>query len=230
MKLLAAAAYGMMGTVLILTKSRGGYLAGAIGFTTILLYTRRTKLALGLVVALMGVGVWLSQDAVPRGDAIVGRIADPGTWEFRQEVWRIAIWMIGDFPFTGIGMGTFNQVATRLYPFPPTDNPGAHNLYLQVGVDLGVIGLVAFLALLALALALANAAVRISGSNGNDPLHILTIGAFASLAGYCAHGLIESGVWGTRAAIVPWLVIGLAVSLYSLVRTYDQGIERSLHL
>ncbi len=58
--------------------------------------------------------------------------------------------MLQDFPFTGIGMGTFTQVADRLYPFflyAPGTVEHAHNLFLQVGVDLGLPGLIAWLAI-----------------------------------------------------------------------------------
>jgi putative inorganic carbon (HCO3(-)) transporter len=51
-------------------------------------------------------------------------------------------------------MGTFSQVANAMYPFflagPDADIPHAHNLFLQVAVDLGLPGLVAWLASLLL--------------------------------------------------------------------------------
>lgn len=53
--------------------------------------------------------------------------------------------MVADFPFTGAGMGTFNDVGALLYPFYEVNNPGTHNWYLQVGVDLGIPGLITLL-------------------------------------------------------------------------------------
>ena len=48
--------------------------------------------------------------------------------------------MIQDFPFSGIGAGTFESVANVLYPFflagPDAKIPHAHNLLLQVAVIL----------------------------------------------------------------------------------------------
>ena len=61
-----------------------------------------------------------------------------GGLDGRLEVWSRALFMTQDFPFTGIGMGTFRQVANAMYPFflagPDADIPHAHNLFLQVAV------------------------------------------------------------------------------------------------
>ena len=56
--------------------------------------------------------------------------------------------MIRDYPFTGIGLDTFRLVAQNEYPyfnyaFNQTEHP--HNIFLQAGVDGGVLGLLALL-------------------------------------------------------------------------------------
>ena len=43
-------------------------------------------------------------------------VASHSAW-MRLEIWSRAIYMLQDFPFTGIGMGAFRQVANLLYPF-----------------------------------------------------------------------------------------------------------------
>jgi O-antigen ligase len=64
----------------------------------------------------------------------------------RWQVWTRALLMIRDYPFTGIGLDTFRLVAQNEYPyfnyaFNQTEHP--HNLFLQAGVDGGVLGLLA---------------------------------------------------------------------------------------
>ena len=109
-------------------------------------------LALPLVAVAAGLGAW---------QIGFGRVADAalasqalGGADQRVEIWSRALYMLQDFPFTGIGMGAFRQVANLLYPFflagPDAEIPHAHNIFLQVGVDLGLPGLVAWLALLIL--------------------------------------------------------------------------------
>ena len=71
------------------------------------------------------------------------------TLDGRQEIWSQAIYMIQDFPFTAIVMGSFGNVVDLLNPFFLTA-PGTvlqtHNLLLQVTVDMGTPGLIAWLA------------------------------------------------------------------------------------
>ena len=70
--------------------------------------------------------------------------------EGRVEIWSRAIYMIQDFSFTGIGMGSYMDVADLLYPFflaAPGKIDHAHNLFLQVAVDLGIPGFIAWLSI-----------------------------------------------------------------------------------
>lgn len=207
-------ACGLMGLVLVLTKSRGGYLAGAAGALAVLWLGRRRVLASVLTLLVLGIGLWLLTSVNQQAPEVVEGVADPGTWAFRQEVWRIAIWMLRDFPFTGVGMGAFNNVATRLYPFPDVSNPSAHNLFLQVGVDLGLLGLIAFLAVVLLTLSMGWMTVRALAQGGDRELWPAAVGAWAGFVALLAHGLVDVTVWGTRAGFVPWLVIGLIVALH----------------
>jgi putative inorganic carbon (hco3(-)) transporter len=59
--------------------------------------------------------------------------------------------IIQDFPFTGMGMNVFRKVVPVLYPLfligPDIDIGHAHNEFLQAALDLGIPGLIAFLAL-----------------------------------------------------------------------------------
>ena len=107
----------LMSIILILTKSRGGYSAAAIGILIVLWCSKRRILAFLLTLVTAGIALWLVAGAGKQGETLAGDLADAGTLAFRQQVWRIAFWTIGDFPFTGVGMGTFNDVAARLYPF-----------------------------------------------------------------------------------------------------------------
>ena len=124
--------------------------------------------------------------------------------------------MLQDFPFTGIGMGTFRQVASLLYPFflagPDAEIPDAHNLFLQVGVDLGLPGLIAWLALLILVV-WASWRVYWRGRAAND-LRLAGLGAglLASQAALVVHGLTDAATWGSRPAVIVWAIWGLAMA------------------
>ncbi len=74
-----------------------------------------------------------------------------GDWDGRLEIWSCAVNLMRDFPFTGIGMGAFQELAERFYAYDiyaPEHIPHAHNLFLQVTLDLGIPGIVAWLSIL----------------------------------------------------------------------------------
>ena len=138
-----------------------------------------------------------------------------GCRELPVELWQRAIYMIQDFPYTGIGLGTFSRVAPVLYPFfligPDVTVPHSHNMFLQAGVDLGIPGLVAFIALLTAISFTAVEAVRMAKSTEFGPL---AIGLFGGFLVYLTHGLLDYVTHSTKPGIVIWAIIRLIVALY----------------
>jgi len=143
----------------------------------------------------------------------------------RIEIWSRAIYAIQDFPFTGVGMGTFEQVVAVLYPLflnPAGTVPHAHNLFLQVAVDLGLPGLIAYLSLLGLAFFGGLSAYRTFRRREELALSGLCAGCMAGLVGMCMHGLIDAATWGgIKLAFLPWTVMGLVVALHRLAEDED---------
>lgn len=200
--------------VIGLTSSRGAWIAvaGALLLMGALRW-RYGWLAVPGAALAAGLAVWRSGglrvlDAVTRAGAL-------GGFDVRLEIWSRASYMIQDFPFTGIGMGTFRQVANLLYPFflagPDAEIPHAHNLFLQVAVDLGVPGLLAWLALFMLACVLAWQTYRGGRTSGDRWLAGLGAGLLGSQVALVIHGLTDAAMWGTRPAIVVWALWGLTM-------------------
>ncbi|MCZ7671669.1 MAG: O-antigen ligase family protein [Chloroflexi bacterium] len=181
---------------------------------------RRRWLAVGLagvtvVIAILLLTTFNTSTLVPES---ASGITDPSTMDFRLEVWRIALWMMSDFSFTGAGMGAFNDVGMRLYPFAENHNPGAHNVFLQVGVDLGIPGLIIYIAWLILALFMAWQTMKWAEKLADRELRTMMVGVFAGLIGYSAHGLIDSGLSWTLVSFMPWVVVAFIVAAHNIVR------------
>jgi len=213
----STAAFMTLG-VLVLTKSRGGWIAGAV--VVFLVLVRHWRSILWLVPALpLGLGVLVGYGELPTLLEWISTSGAVSGWDRRVEIWSRALYMIQDFPFTGIGTGTFQSVANVLYPFfligPDAGIPHAHNLCLQVAVDLGIPGLVAFLAMLLLAFRSVFESVRIYTRAGSRELAAVAWASLASLAGMLTHGVVDASTWIVgRGAFIPWLVMGLVIALY----------------
>lgn len=208
---LAAAAALLMGIAFLLTRSRGGYLAAAASIILLLWWMSWRKTAvLFTLLAFIG-AIWLATAVTPTAHQ---EITDTSTMAFRLHVWRIASNMIADFPFTGAGMGTFNDVASRLYPFPPNTNPSTHNLFLQIAVDLGLFGLIAYTSLVLLTLYMGSRALQLVRRRQDKGSVAVIAGSLAGFIGMLLHGLVDNTVWGTRMAFIPWLVVGLITAVF----------------
>ena len=147
-----------------------------------------------------------------------------GTSQSRFELWQRAIYMMQDFPYTGIGLGTFSRVAPVMYPFflagPDAVIPHAHNLFLQMGVDLGLPGFVAFIALIIAFSFTALQAIRLAKGSEFEPL---AVGLFCGFIVYLIHGLLDNVTFSTKPGTVIWVIMGLTVALWLKLRAPVQG-------
>ncbi len=198
-----------------LTQSRGAILGTAAGILALGIWRERraawliVALGLGLIVAvLLGQGNTLI-DFLLRMDAKSGTLAS------RLEVWQRGIWMVQDFPLTGIGIGTYNEIAHSLYPFfiagPDEVVAHAHNNLLEVAVDLGVPGLVAFVGLLAGFVILALRAYRAVPA---PEIRALLVGLVCGMLAHQVFGLTDAFILGTKPGVLLWVFMGLAVAIY----------------
>ncbi len=193
-----------MAAAVAVTLSRGAYLGLAAGLAVLLIL--RWPKAGTLLVAASGLAAWLwGQDALQwmayRMDT------GGGNWAGRVEIWRRAVIMIYDFPLTGIGMGNFPDAIELLYPLSATPGnpmPHAHQLFLQIAVDVGVPGLLAWLAIwLPLVFVGVRTFVRQKSLRG------WLAGLLAAQAVLLVHGCFDAVTWGTRPAVILWVVWGL---------------------
>jgi putative inorganic carbon (HCO3(-)) transporter len=213
-------------SILILTQSRGGYIAFGVGLWLTLWLSGRRRWAIGLTLVAMLLAVWL----VTRPPVGMDKELDPteaaldaSTWAFRQRVWQVAIQMIGDFPLTGVGIGTFNAVAEALYGFSAPKNPQAHNLFLQAALDLGLLGLVSLLAIFLLVIWAAVHAYGRFEASQEPILRAVAIGGLSGVVSIITDGLVDTGTWGSKGAFILWIVIGLLVALHNLALPRSPG-------
>ncbi|MBI5564650.1 MAG: O-antigen ligase family protein [Chloroflexi bacterium] len=197
--------------VLILTRSRNGYLAAAAALTIILL-VRWPRLLRVLPICLLAgaislyfIGPRVVLEELSSGDLLNGL-------DGRLELWSRGLYALSDFPFTGIGIGTFDRVIPVLYPLftigSDIQGMNAHNLFIQIGLDLGLPGLIAYLALsintvVLLAQVLRKRAAALDWA--------LAAGALGGLVAMFVHGIFDAPLWGSKAAFLPWLLMALAV-------------------
>lgn len=226
--------------VFIMAQSRGGYIglaAACLGMAFLALPPRGRWIALGLLalggiaagVALSRIGLAPLQNWIMGSPLAEGSALSLNTLEGRVEIWSRAIYGLQDFPFTGMGMNTFREVVHVLYPLflvaPDVDLGHAHNEFLQAGLDLGLPGLIALLALyLGAFWMLVDVWKRTHNSQLATPNSLtatfplqqaIVLGLGGGLAAHLLYGLTDTVALGAKPGFLFWMLLGLIAGLHA---------------
>lgn len=206
---------------LIATSSRGGILALGVGSTIVIVFfipTRwRVVLAVGLVTLVL-IAIAFGMRSV-NNDVMGDTLGLTG----RVEIWSRAMIAIGDFPLTGMGINSFRQVVQTIYPLfaipADIDLAHAHNHLLQVALDIGLPGLVAYVSIWIISTALLWEARSKLVRHGmtDDPNYSLIAGLAGALVAGWVFGIFDAVSLGSRPSFMWWMLIGLTGSVYYAV-------------
>jgi len=237
--------------VFALTQSRGGYIAFAVTglvLVLIMLPPRARQLTVAALAILAVVALVVVARVGPNAalHRLLGgsRSADLAlsldTLEGRVEVWSRALYAIQDFPLTGMGMNTFRHIVPVLYPLflvgPDFDIAHAHNEFLQAALDLGLPGLVAFLALyigafwmLAEIWRIADGRRQVSDGESSalmlctpQTLRALVLGLGGGLFAHLIYGMTDAVALGAKPGVLFWMLLGLIAGLFDQARRNHQ--------
>ena len=222
--ILAVAAAGVMILPLLLSKSRAGLLAGGFSIVFLLWFCHYRKLAIAITLILVTGSLFALYTVVQIDGQASNNVVDSGAFLFRLRVWEISVMMLKDFPFTGVGFGLFNETAAQMYPafLGMSENPGAHNLFFQIGADLGLIGLIAMMSIYILALYMGRESIRIFATREEIIPWAMSAGLTTGLIAILLHGITDINVWGTRGTFAPWMVMGLIGGIYASTRLANE--------
>jgi putative inorganic carbon (HCO3(-)) transporter len=130
-------------------------------------------------------------------------------------MWQAAIGMVRDRPLLGHGLNRFMAIYLDYWVGGQHQPRYAHNCYLQMAAETGLVGLAAFLALLwTLVAHLAAGARRLTSKE-----QILLLGLLGGLLVFAAQAAIDTNFYALRQAALFWTLAGLAVGLRESLET-----------
>ncbi|MEZ4514942.1 MAG: O-antigen ligase family protein [Chloroflexota bacterium] len=209
---------GLLGGLLVATLSRGGIAACGLALLVVLAVRFRWGRWLLLEVAIAATIVFFYYNL---DDLILAssQSADPLALAGRLEIWSRALYGIADFPFTGMSMNGFRRVVHILYPLflipPDTDIGHAHNHLLQAALDLGIPGLIAYLAIWVTSAALLWQSWRTAA---DKMTRFVALGLMGSLAAGWLFGMLDAIALGARPGFIWWLLLALVVGVHDAMR------------
>ena len=191
---------------LLLTQSRGGLLA-FVAMLMVSAYmlapdrkTRMRRLAVLLVACLLAVAVagFFFQR--------LGEI-DDYTAVSRLAIWGGAFTVFARSPVVGAGFGNLRPLMGGLLGLPEGWMGDAHNLYLELLAESGLLGFMAFALLIVCALHAAKKCVR---QSQGDFERLIDIAVFAAVCGVLVHGTVDYLFHTTpQVAALFFLVLGI---------------------
>lgn len=205
-RLLLAGGLFTTALALLFTFTRGAWLAalGAL-FCGALARGRRGAIAVGGAVAVGGAALLFSGGSVWRR---VLSIPDLQANAERLQIWRANLAMLAERPLTGFGFGNHDEFMEPYYAahVQSAMRDHAHNSFLQIAVDAGLLGLTAWLVLCAVLLRMGWRAQR---SARAEPERHLLFGAWLALQGFLLGGLTQHNFGDAEVVIVWWSLAAL---------------------
>lgn len=192
---------------LLKTSSRGAWLGFLIG-TIIYLFFYRKKISLIIPLAIV-----LFITLFPHGfDRIMSLFAmEKNTvWE-RAQLWKGTWEMVKVHPFLGFGINTFS----RYFPiFKPENYPDlryAHNSYLQMWSEIGLLGLSAFLSVIFTVLRITLRGMKKKVQKNAEGLILL--GLIAGYAAFLIQSGLDTNLFSLKLTAFFWVMTAYLVSL-----------------
>jgi O-antigen ligase len=192
---------------LVFTLSRGAWLVFFFSFVLLGLWLDKRVIIILLII------VCITPVVVPSVYNRVAYMLSPEYIQSSSQGGRIALWSQaidywqGD-PVVGLGMGRFGG-GVAIANFPQSAY-SVDNFYIKLAVELGLIGLSAFIYLLLSALRLAKTALE---RTGDRHLRKVGTGILTGLIGVMGHNMVENMFEFPLMAVYFWFFLGILVVL-----------------
>jgi O-antigen ligase len=227
-----AATLGVFG--LLLAQTRSSWLGGLVALAVLGLWAWRTappgsvarmrhQIVVPLIIAVGAIGLFVvifrTAPMVPARVATLRNAARDPSLEWRLERWKGAWRLIRQQPLFGWGIGTFplEQARTVKGAVPrelilrlgPTLAEEAHNEYIQVGAEMGILGLALYLWVLGAFFVAGGRALR---ERPNGFRKLVLMGCLAGMAGQAVDALSNPAWRFADVSFLFWLLMGLGMA------------------
>lgn len=208
-----------------MTRSYGGLLTLLAGVVALILILPRSLSTLKkyLIASLVVVAVIVIFGIFQQGK--IQRFFDSSqrnSLQTRQQIWQVSAGLVGQHPLWGVGFGNFEKpyrtLAFSLYQ-PPLEweVPSAHNLFLNLWLETGLLGLIAFVWLVAVffkrAASLLRASLARERAKINSAGTIVARGVMVAMLSIVMYGLVDTPYFKNDLSIQFWFIVGMWVVL-----------------
>lgn len=194
---------------LLLTASRGAWLA----FLTSGLFMSIWLRGLNVFLIVLGIFVLITHIFYPSfvKEKLIKFFVFSDTSSIeRKFIWQTGWKMFVSRPLIGVGLGTFmfnfKKFIANDYKYAASY---AHNCYLQMASEIGLIGLAAFLLILA---SFFHSGIKALNTHEKKFSWYVLLASLAAISGYCVHMAVDTILYSLDLGMLFWLVLGIGVA------------------
>ena len=192
---------------LLFTRARGAWLGFIVGLFFVCLFSG--KKALFTAVAFLIILVLFSPAIIKNQFKSFATLSGDTSTEDRIVIWETGGRMFKDRPFLGHGLGTFMNVFSRYKPENYSWVVYAHNCYLQIIAEMGIVGLLIFLWF---AFVLIKDAIFKLIKCRDKFLKAFLTGLIGGVLAYLVHSFFDTNLYSLPLAVLFWAFAGLAAA------------------
>ncbi len=207
---------------LLMTYSRGGWLGFVVAALIFVMYfmahvSWRVRVACFFLVLVGIIGLSMLPRVISRigqnrpvyHETVMGRVLSAvelkkGSTPIRFGLWREAGEIMRDYPVTGCGLNTYSDVA-RAYKQFEGGGIYPHNSYLQMAAEIGVPGLLAFLAVVGIFF-------QMTYRYCHRHRDFLAAGMAAGVLGFLIHAFFDTHLYSLQMVTLFWVGLGVTTA------------------
>lgn len=219
-------------TGILVSLSRGGLLGAGCALLLAIVLGGRWRgrvLAICGTLAVLAVGYFAFVASLPAKQRVLDVSAEGGTG--RLDLWTVGLRMIEAHPLSGIGSGQFPVSSVHYLLRPGLIQNGAfilstpkvaHNTYLNIIAELGVVGGVLFIGMIVFSLGCALVAIRRLVRARDERMEILVRGYVVSVGGY----LVTLMFLSESTEKLFWILLALGPALLAVATSIERDARR----
>lgn len=219
-RLLTIGLAGIMLVCLVYTYSRGAYIGLILAFALFAVLRDRRFIVLGII-GLLLLPFILPPSVINRFTSI-GNLSDTSS-SYRISVWLGSLKLVGDYWPSGIGLGLepFKLIYPK-YSLNAAYAHHSHNIYIQLLIEMGIVGFLAFLAMVAVYYK-----TLIAGFFKTRDKFISTfmIAAASGMAGFLAQGMVENIWYNNRVLLTFWVMLALGMAAKGIISKDNEVLD-----
>ena len=212
-----------------LTLSRGAWLGLAVSIFIIFVFSKHKRYIVAIlafaILTMLALETLLEIPLISRMNLDV--LKQDSSIAYRWPLWKFAFKTFTENPLFGSGIGSFGFYVPSHFKASGYLVSHAHNIYLQLLAETGLLGFVAFMGYLMTSMYISFQLFRRSSDHQT---RCLSVGVWASCGGLLAHGVVDATLYLPQLSIFMWVLIAVIRNIGDLefVQTYHK--KNPVHL